>query len=91
MADKLKGVVETRAGSKMARPEDLVRLYDIILQNYADMRDITSLDKDGEVYRMVDVNTLFYRTMRWAVVLLSSGVLTHPGVSSRHSGLLQSA
>merc|ERR1712176_457559 len=64
VADRLSGVVETRAGSKIARPEDLVRLYDIILQNYADMRDISSLDKDGNTYQMIDVNTMFYRTKR---------------------------
>ena len=56
--------METRAGSKIARPEDLVRLYDIILQNYADMKDITSLDKDGDTYQMIDVNTMYYRTKR---------------------------
>ncbi|XP_063681088.1 signal recognition particle subunit SRP68-like [Bolinopsis microptera] len=64
VADRLAGVVETRAGSKIARPEDLVRLYDIILQNYADMRDVTSLDKDGDTYQMIDVNTMYYRTKR---------------------------
>ena len=67
VADKLAGVVETRTGTKLARPEDLVRLYDIILQNYADLRDIASLDKDGESYQSIDVNTKFYRTKRLVV------------------------
>ena len=67
VADRLAGVVETRAGSKIARPEDLVRLYDIILQNYADMKDVTSLDKDGDTYQMIDVNTMYYRTKRLAL------------------------
>lgn len=64
VSDKLTGVVETRPGSKIARPEDLVRLYDIILQNYADLRDINSLDKDGDTYQMIDINTMFYRAKR---------------------------
>ena len=64
VSDKLTGVVETRPGTKVARPEDLVRLYDIILQNCADMKSVQSLDKDGEIYKMIDVYTLFYRTKR---------------------------
>lgn len=64
VSDKLTGVVETRPGTKVARPEDLVRLYDIILQNCADMKSVQSLDKDGEMYKMIDVYTFFYRTKR---------------------------
>eukprot|EP00116_Pleurobrachia_bachei_P002608 sb/3462870/ len=48
----------------MARPEDLVRLYDIILQNYADLKGIVSIEKEGEFYKSIDGNTLFYRALR---------------------------
>ena len=49
----------------MARPEDLVRLYDIILQNYADLKGIVSIEKEGEFYKGIDGNTLFYRALRY--------------------------
>lgn len=49
---------------KAAKPEDLVRLYDIILQNYADMRDIASLEEGGVINKSIDFYTQFYRTKR---------------------------
>jgi len=63
VVEKLRVEPEQRVG-KSAKPEDLVRLYDIILQNYADMRDISSLEEGGVINKSIDFYTQFYRTKR---------------------------
>lgn len=63
VVEKLRVEPEQRVG-KSAKPEDLVRLYDIILQNYADMRDISSLEEGGVINKNIEFYTQFYRTKR---------------------------
>ncbi|KJE93104.1 hypothetical protein CAOG_009730 [Capsaspora owczarzaki ATCC 30864] len=52
------------AASKPTRPDDIVRLYDIILQNLADMNELGGLDNDPEFTKELAARTLYFKTFR---------------------------
>lgn len=53
-------------GSKVknVKPQDIVRLYDIIIQNYTDMSQLPGLIVDQDYQNDSEFNILFYKTFR---------------------------
>jgi len=49
---------------KNVKPQDIVRLYDIIIQNYKDLNNLTGLQTDGSYLRENEFFINFYMTYR---------------------------
>lgn len=55
---------EIGSGKKIAKPEDLVRIYDIILQNLSDMADLPGIDQDLTFSKEIAAQMLEYKAYR---------------------------
>ncbi|XP_015269976.1 PREDICTED: signal recognition particle subunit SRP68 isoform X2 [Gekko japonicus] len=51
-------------GKRTARPQDLIRLYDIILQNLADLQQLPGLEEDKSFLKEIGIKTLVYKAYR---------------------------
>ncbi|XP_068732077.1 signal recognition particle subunit SRP68-like [Montipora capricornis] len=49
---------------KISKPEDLVRIYDIILQNLSDMADLPGIDQDLNFSKEIAAKMLHYKAQR---------------------------
>ncbi|KAJ7390150.1 signal recognition particle subunit srp68 [Desmophyllum pertusum] len=55
---------EPGSGKKISKPEDLVRIYDIILQNLSDMADLPGIDQDLTFSKEIAAQMLQYKAHR---------------------------
>uniref|UniRef100_A0A8D2LLR8 Signal recognition particle subunit SRP68 n=2 Tax=Varanus komodoensis TaxID=61221 RepID=A0A8D2LLR8_VARKO len=51
-------------GKRSPRPQDLIRLYDIILQNLAELPQLPGLEEDKNYLKEIGVKTLVYKAYR---------------------------
>ncbi|XP_056405412.1 signal recognition particle subunit SRP68 [Hyla sarda] len=51
-------------GKRTARPQDLIRLYDIILQNLAELTQLPGLEEDQSFQKEIVLKTLVYKAYR---------------------------
>ncbi|KAG8565682.1 hypothetical protein GDO81_012942 [Engystomops pustulosus] len=51
-------------GKRTARPQDLIRLYDIILQNLAELTQLPGLEEDKSFQKEIVLKTLVYKAYR---------------------------
>ncbi|KAM9296495.1 signal recognition particle subunit SRP68 [Gastrophryne carolinensis] len=51
-------------GKRSARPQDLIRLYDIILQNLAELTQLPGLEEDMNFQKEIVLKTLVYKAYR---------------------------
>uniref|UniRef100_A0A670IFS6 Signal recognition particle subunit SRP68 n=1 Tax=Podarcis muralis TaxID=64176 RepID=A0A670IFS6_PODMU len=51
-------------GKRTARPQDLIRLYDIILQNLAELPQLPGLEEDKGYLKEIGIKTLVYKAYR---------------------------
>ncbi|KAG9473682.1 hypothetical protein GDO78_004143 [Eleutherodactylus coqui] len=51
-------------GKRTARPQDLIRLYDIILQNLAELTQLPGLEDDQSFQKEIVLKTLVYKAYR---------------------------
>lgn len=49
---------------RRAKPQDLTRLYEIILQNLAELPGLAGLEEDAQFQREVEAQTASYRAFR---------------------------
>ncbi|EDO32726.1 predicted protein, partial [Nematostella vectensis] len=55
---------EPLPNKKLTKPEDMVRIYDIILQNLSDMSELHSVEDDLELTKEIAAQTLEYKAYR---------------------------
>uniref|UniRef100_A0A663LLC5 Signal recognition particle subunit SRP68 n=1 Tax=Athene cunicularia TaxID=194338 RepID=A0A663LLC5_ATHCN len=51
-------------GKRTARPQDLIRLYDIILQNLVELTQLPGLEEDKNFQKEIGLKTLVYKAYR---------------------------
>uniref|UniRef100_A0A6J0VBJ6 Signal recognition particle subunit SRP68 n=1 Tax=Pogona vitticeps TaxID=103695 RepID=A0A6J0VBJ6_9SAUR len=51
-------------GKRTPRPQDLIRLYDIILQNLAELSQLPGLEEDKNYLKEIGIKTLVYKAYR---------------------------
>ncbi|KAL7989427.1 hypothetical protein Chor_012093 [Crotalus horridus] len=51
-------------GKRVPRPQDLIRLYDIILQNLAELQQLPGLEEDKSYLKEIGIKTLVYKAYR---------------------------
>uniref|UniRef100_A0A8B9IG89 Signal recognition particle subunit SRP68 n=1 Tax=Anser cygnoides TaxID=8845 RepID=A0A8B9IG89_ANSCY len=51
-------------GKRAARPQDLIRLYDIILQNLVELTQLPGLEEDKNFQKEIGLKTLVYKAYR---------------------------
>ncbi|XP_060620625.2 signal recognition particle subunit SRP68 [Anolis sagrei] len=51
-------------GKRTPRPQDLIRLYDIILQNLAELPQLPGLEEDKNFLKEIGIKTLVYKAYR---------------------------
>uniref|UniRef100_A0A6G1REC4 Signal recognition particle subunit SRP68 n=1 Tax=Hypotaenidia okinawae TaxID=2861861 RepID=A0A6G1REC4_9GRUI len=51
-------------GKRMPRPQDLIRLYDIILQNLVELTQLPGLEEDKNFQKEIGMKTLVYKAYR---------------------------
>ncbi|KAH0629516.1 hypothetical protein JD844_011621 [Phrynosoma platyrhinos] len=51
-------------GKRTPRPQDLIRLYDIILQNLAELPQLPGLEEDKSFLKEIGIKTLVYKAYR---------------------------
>ncbi|RNA32885.1 signal recognition particle subunit SRP68 [Brachionus plicatilis] len=56
--------VDDGSKAKSVKPQDIVRLYDIIVQNHTDMAQLPGLVADQEYQSDSELSVLFYKTFR---------------------------
>jgi hypothetical protein len=52
--------------SRRTRPQDLIRLYEIILQNYNELQQLPGLDDDLQYQQEIETKTKAYRAFRYS-------------------------
>lgn len=62
---------------RKTRPQDLTRLYEIILQNLSELQQLAGLEEDQEYQRDIQAKIQAYRAFRSVITPLSQYVEKH--------------
>ena len=75
MIESMKKIVSgecpQQKGKKPVKPNDLVRLYENIIQNLKDMPNLAGLEDDLEFHHEIEAKTIFYKAARCYYIALS--------------------
>ena len=71
MKEVLDGYVEQEKGKKPVKPQDLVRLFENIIQNLNDVKNLAGLDEDLEFHQKVEAEVNYYKSFRCYYIALS--------------------
>jgi len=71
MKQVLSGAVVVEKGKKPVKPQDLVRLFENIIQNLNDMKNLAGLDEDLEFHHEIEAKVSFYKAARCFYIALT--------------------
>lgn len=67
----LSGEIVIEKGRKPVKPQDLVRLFENIIQNLSDMKGLAGLDEDLEFHHEVEAKVSYYKAARCFYIALA--------------------
>jgi len=67
----LAGEITVEKGKKPVKPQDLVRLFENIIQNLSDMKGLAGLDEDLEFHHEVEAKVSYYKAARCFYIALA--------------------
>jgi len=71
MKKVLSGEVIVEKGKKPVKPQDLVRLFENIIQNLNDMKNLAGLDEDLEFHHEIEAKVSYYKAARCFYIALT--------------------
>lgn len=60
----ISGAMQAPKGSKVPREQDVVRLYDLVIQNLCEMTQLAGLEEDLELKQENEAKILYYKALR---------------------------
>jgi len=67
----LAGEIVVEKGKKPVKPQDLVRLFESIIQNLSDMKGLAGLDEDLDFHHEVEAKVSYYKAARCFYIALA--------------------
>ena len=71
MKKVLSGQVQIEKGKKPVKPQDLVRLFENVIQNLNDVKNLAGLDEDLEFHHEIEAKVSFYKAARCFYIALT--------------------
>ena len=67
MIEQMRGILEGKIpeGKKPVKPQDLVRLYETIIQNFNDQPALAGLEEDLDFKHEIEAKVIYYKAWRY--------------------------
>ena len=69
------GEKEVEKGKKPIKPQDLVRLYDTVIQNYNEMPQLAGLEDDLELKQEMEAKVVYCKAHKYVICLKISAII----------------